>query len=351
MDLRAFSGLALAAGLFFAGATAAAQEPAPAPTPAATPAAPMGETAASPAPTGAAAPTAPAARPAVPANPRVAPGSGGPSSSPPAPSAQRLSDPPSVRIETLPAENPFGLTAEAPAALPPKPVFTDQVVEEPLYASVRVDRTGKPGTSRRARDPIPSLAAETKKSFDRWVFEPGRRGGQPVDSSVSVRIDLRIEVKAPKIEQITLTPVTPASPLPAPLDWRPDSAWYDSLPAAPPPTDGSVAVEQLESLAIPKKTKWDADSYRGPFSVRVWVHITAAGKADRSIPIQASDPVLLSDFRRQIGSWQFRPARVNGQPVDSWAELVVSGQIGYSVDVKQIANLRKSLPELSATAP
>ncbi|MEP6769123.1 MAG: hypothetical protein ABJC61_10670 [Acidobacteriota bacterium] len=328
MDLRAFSGVALAAGLFFAGAPAAAQAPAPTPTPAA---APSGETPASPTAAGA--------------------GSGGPPTAPPAPTARRLSDPPSVRIETLPAENPFGLATEAPAALPPKPAFTDQVVEEPLYASVHVDRTGKPGASRRARDPIPSLAAETKKSFDRWVFEPGRRGGQPVDTSVSVRIELRIEVKAPKIEQITLTPVTPASPLPAPFDWRPDGAWYEALPAAPPPTDGSVAVEQLETLAIPKKTKWDADSYRGPFSVRLWVRITAAGKADRSIPIQASDPVLLSDFRRQIAAWQFRPARVNGQPVDSWSELAVSGQIGYSVDVKQIANLRKSLPELSAAAP
>ena len=324
MNLRAFSGLALAAGLLLSRAPAAAQETA----------------------------SAPRNAPAAAATPVPAP----PASVSPAPAAVplsaiaplRLSDPPSVRIETLPAENPFGLATEAPAALPVKPALVDQVVEEPLYASIRVDRTGKPGASRRARDPIPSLAAETKKSFERWVFEPGRKGGQPVDTWASVRVDLRVEVKSPRVEQIALTAVTPTSPVPVPLEWRPDTTWYETLPGAPRPSDGSVPVEDLETLAVPKKTKWDADSYKGPFSVRMWVRITAAGRADRAIPLQASDPILLADFRRQIAAWQFRPARLNGQAVDSWAELVIAGQIGYSVDVKQIANLRKSLPETSS---
>ncbi len=331
MNLRAFSGLALAAGLLLSRTPAFAQETAsPARNPPAVAATPVAAPPASPAPA--------AAPPAAPSSP------------PPSGQAPlRLTDPPSVRIETLPAENPFGLAAESPAALPAKPSLVDQVVEEPLYASIRVDRTGKPGGSRRARDPIPSLAADTKKSFERWVFEPGRRGGQPVDTWASVRVDLRVEVKAPRIEQMALTAVTPASPIPAPLEWRPDTAWYEALPGAPAVSDGTVPVEELETLAVPKKTKWDADSYKGPFSVRMWLRITAAGRADRAIPLQASDPILLSDFRRQIGAWQFRPARLNGQAVDSWAELVIAGQIGYSVDVKQIANLRKSLPDTSST--
>lgn len=335
MYLRAFSGLAFAAGLFLAGTAAVAQEAMPTPAPEA--------------PAGAATP-APTPSPAAPRG-QATPAAGGPAAVPSAPTPLRLSDPPSVRIETLSSENPFGLAAEDPAALPPKPAFTDYVVEEPLYASIHVDRTGKPGASRRARDPIPSLAAETKKSFDRWVFEPARRGGQPVDTWSSVRLDLRVEVKAPRIEQLTLTPISPSTPLPAPFEWRPDAAWYDALPSAPPPTDGSVPVEEVETLAVPKKTKWDADSYKGPFSVKMWVRITAAGRVDRAIPIQASDPILLSAFRRQIGAWQLRPARVKSQPVDSWAELAIAGQIGYSVEVKQIANLRKSLAERSFPAP
>ncbi len=337
MNLRAFSGLAFAAGLLLSPAPAAAQSPAPGAGAGGSPDTPAVSPTPAPPPT----PAAPSDAPAAPAGRSV------PSS---ATAPLRLSDPPSVRILTLPAENPFGLAAEAPAALPVKPVLLDQVVEEPLYAAIHVDRTGKPGASRRARDPIPSLAAETKKSFDRWVFEPGRRGGQPVEAWSSVRLDLRVEVKAPKIEQIALTAVTPTSPVPAPLEWLSDTAWYEALPPVPAPADGSVAVEELETLAVPKKTRWDADSYKGPFSVRMWIHITAAGRADRGIPLQASDPILLTDFRRQIATWQFRPARLNGQAVDSWAELVIAGQIGYSVDVKQIANLRKSLPDAVTAA-
>ena len=256
----------------------------------------------------------------------------------------RLTDTPSVRVDKLPDENPFGVAAESPAALPPKPTFTEQIVEVPLYAAVHVDRAGKPVGLRRSRDPISSLAADEKKSFDRWVFEPARKGGQPVETWASFRLDLHVELKAPKIEQATLTPILPSTPLPTPFDWSTDQAWYDAV-KAPAPADGTVAIEQVDTLAVPKKTKWDADSFRGPFSVRMWVRVTAAGRVDRAIPIQVTDPVLLADVRKQIAGWQFRPAHVNGQPADSWNELALSGQIGYSVDVKQIANLRKTLPD------
>lgn len=304
MDLRARFGGALAALLLFAAVPASAQEPA----------APASTTATPPAPSTAAAPL-------------------------------RLIDPTAVRIDRLPPENPFGVTAEVPAALPQKPAFTEQVVEAAMYASVRVDRTGKPVASRRVRDPIPSLAADSKKSFERWVFEPARKSGQPVDTWAPVRLDLTVEVRSPKIEQITLTAVTPSTPIPAPFEWGSDTAWYEALAAVSPTTDGSLPVEQIDTLAVLKKRPWYADSFKGPFSLRMWVKVSAAGRAERSIAIQASDPVLIAAFRKQIAGWQFRPARVNGQAADSWGELAMTGQIGYSAEVKQIANLRKSLPE------
>src|SRR4051794_41045319 len=91
------------------------------------------------------------------------------SASPAAPSAGtaplRLSDDPVVRVDRLPADNPFGVAAENPAALPPKPFFTEQPVETSLFATVHVDKTGKVIGAERIRDPIPSLAADSKKSF------------------------------------------------------------------------------------------------------------------------------------------------------------------------------------------
>ncbi len=209
---------------------------------------------------------------------------------------------------------------------------------------MHVDPAGQVLGSRRVRDPIPSLTADTKKSFERWSFDPARKNGQPVPTWASVRLDLQVDVRTPKIEQLSLTPITPSTPIPVPLDWGSDQAWYDGIRATGP-ADGSVAVEQADTLAVPKKTKWEADSYKGPFSVRLWVKVNAAGHVERAIPIQASDPVLIPYFRKQIAGWQLRPAHANSQAVDSWGELAIAGQIGYAVEIKQIANLRKTLPE------
>jgi hypothetical protein len=254
----------------------------------------------------------------------------------------RLSDQPAMRVDRLPADNPFGLEAEAPAAPPAKPAFTEQVVESSLFAAVHVDKSGHVTASERVRDPIPSLAADSKKSFDRWSFDPARKDGQPVETWASVRVEMAVTVRPPKVEQIALKPVLPSSPIPAPLEWSADQAWYDAAPAGRAP-DGTVAIEQADTIAVPKKTRWDADSYKGPFSIRMWVKIDAAGHAVRTIPIQASDPLLISYFRKQIPGWQFKPATVKGQPAESWAELSMSGTIAWSAEVKQIANLRKTL--------
>lgn len=257
----------------------------------------------------------------------------------------RIVDPPTVSIARLPAENPFGLEVEAPAALLPKPTFTEVVTTAALFAALRVDRSGRVTQSKRVRDPIPSLSADTRKSFERWVFDPARKSGQPVETWASVRLDLQIEVRTPKIEQITLAPVTPTSPIPVPFEWGSDAAWYENLKPSPP-SDGTVPLEQVDTPPNPKKTKWDADSYKGPFSCRFWIKVNAAGRVEKSIPIQVSDPILILSMRRAMSSWLLRPARAKGRPADSWNELSLSGQTGYSVELKQIANLRKTLAGL-----
>jgi hypothetical protein len=94
---------------------------------------------------------------------------------------------------------------------------------------------------------------------------------------------------------------------------------------------------------MPKKTPWDANSYKGPFSAKFWVKVTSSGAVEKAIPLEASDPILLGYLRRAMSTWAFRPAQVNGAPVDSWNELGLSGQVAYKVELKQIASLRRSL--------
>jgi hypothetical protein len=265
-----------------------------------------------------------------------------PGAAPASPAVLRIKDVPSITIEKLPAENPFGLAAETPAALPPKLPFTEATYPIGFYVSVHVDATGKPLTVRRDRDPIPSLAAESLKSISRWVFTPGRRGGQPVDTWGAYRLELEVEMRAPKVLQMGFLPVLPSNPIPKPFEWLPDAEWLDSRHAEPPAA-GSVPIDQVDTAPIPQKTPWSADSYKGPFSVKYWVKVDKTGKITRAIPLDVSDPVLLPYFRKAMAAWIIRPAQSGGAPVDSWNELTLGGQVSYSDEIKQILALKRPI--------
>ncbi len=318
-------GIAAAALIALTSALAAAQDAAPPP---ATPPAPV-ET-----PVPVPASSAPAPAPAAPAAPAVAI---------PAPAPiLRLSDPPVIAVESLPADNPFASTADSPALAPVKPATADAVIPTTLYAAVLVDPKGKALNVRRARDPIPSLGAQTQGSLIRWTFDPARKAGQPVQTWASVRLDLSAEVDSPKIEQFLLTPITVAMPIPQPIAWGTDASWLESLkPGAP--ADGMLPVEQVDTPPIPKKQPWSSSSYKGPFSVRFWVRINPSGHVEKAIPIAANDPLFIAYFRKQMDGWLFRPARSGAAPAATWNELTLGGQISYSTDLKSSATLRQSL--------
>jgi hypothetical protein len=308
------------------GSAAEGQAPPPAPVP--TPqSAPAPEVAPAPAPE-AAPPVAPVTVPSAP--------------TPAAATALQIRDTPVILVARLPSENPFGSTAQVPAALPQKLNFVDGAVSVGDFVSVHVDAAGKAVAVRRERDPIPSLSAEELKSLSRWVFSPARKAGLAVDTWGAYRIELYTEIRAPKIMQVAFVPITPSTPIPTPFSWPSDNDWLESR-RPPPPTDTTVPIDEVDLAPIPQKTPWSADSFKGPFSVKFWVHVDKAGHIDRAIPLEVSDPALLSYFRKAMGTWAIRPAMTDGAPVESWNELVLSGQISFSPEIKQIAALRRPL--------
>ncbi|HTO86777.1 MAG TPA: hypothetical protein VMR54_04515 [Thermoanaerobaculia bacterium] len=254
----------------------------------------------------------------------------------------RLADPPVITVETLPSENPFATPADTPAMPPVKPATADAVIPATFFASVRVDPKGKAVSLRRMRDPIPSLSTTTQTSLLRWVFDPGRKAGQAVETWASLRLDLAVEIDSPKIEQFLLTPITPSTPLAKPLEWGNDADWLAGVKPGPP-LEGTVANEQLDTPPVPKKQPWSSSSYKGPFSAKFWVRINQNGRVEKTIPIQASDPVLIAYFRKQMESWAFRPARTGASAVATWNELTLGGQISFDSELKSTASLRQSL--------
>ena len=344
MSRRIFSLLTLAAVLTLAAGIARAQErdvsPTPTPAPTAPPAAtppPAPPPEATPVP-----PTAPVAAPTSAVPPAAAtPAPTAAPVTPAPPPATRITDSAVVAILQAPAENPFGISAEVPAALPPKLNFAQSVVPAAEYVSARVDAAGKPMGLKQERDPIPSLAGEAQKSLARWTFEPARRGSENVETWASLRLDLQVEIDAPRSVQANLSPVTPSTAIPRPLAWSSDEAWLETRKGAAPV--GGVAIDAVDSPPLPKKTPWTADSYKGPFSARFWVKVRANGSFEKAIPLEATDPILLGYLRHAMSTWTFRPAQAHGTPVDSWNELSLSGQVTYKVELKQIASLRRSL--------
>jgi hypothetical protein len=331
---RALPLAALLAAAIRSAAEGQAPPPAPVPTPESAPAA---EAAPAVAPA-----AAPVAAPAPETAPPVAPVTVSAAPTPAASTALQIRDTPVILVARLPADNPFGSTAQVPAALPQKLNFVDGAISVGDFVSVHVDPAGRAMAVRRERDPIPSLSAEELKSLSRWVFSPARKGNQAVETWGAYRIELYAEVRAPKILQMAFVPITPTTPIPTPFSWPSDNDWLESRHPLPP-TDTTVPIDQVDVAPIPQKTPWSADSFKGPFSVKFWVRVDKSGHIDRAIPLEVSDPALLSYFRKSMSTWVIRPAQTDGAPVDSWNELVLSGQISFSPEIKQIAALRRPL--------
>jgi hypothetical protein len=180
------------------------------------------------------------------------------------------------------------------------------------------------------------------RSIQRWTITPARRGGQAVDTWGAYRLELSVEIDAPKILQQQLTPVTPQTPLPAPFSWPAETEWLESRKPAPT-SDGTVSILEVDTAPVPTKSPWSADSFKGPFSVRYWIKVDKNGRVERAIPLEVSDPVLLAYFRRAMNGWVLRPAQAKGAPVDSWNELTISGTISFDADIKQISALRRAI--------
>jgi hypothetical protein len=180
------------------------------------------------------------------------------------------------------------------------------------------------------------------RTIQRWTITPARRGGQTVETWGAYRLELAVEIDAPKVMQAQLTPVTPSTPLPPPFAWPPETEWLESRRPGPT-SDGTVSLLEVDTAPVPTKTPWSADTFKGPFSVKYWIKVDKNGRVERAIPLEVSDPVLLAYFRRAMSSWVLRPGQSKGAPVDSWNELTLSGQVSFDDEVRQISTLRRAI--------
>ncbi|MGH9443298.1 MAG: hypothetical protein ACRD16_13605 [Thermoanaerobaculia bacterium] len=241
----------------------------------------------------------------------------------------------------LPERNPFTCDADAGAALVTRDLPSGVEMTIPEFVSFRIDHTGKIEDTLLVHDPIPSLDPQQMESFKKWEFLPPKKASLAVSGWSTVRLDLKFEYARPQITRAEFVPVTASTPVPAAHPSRWDETWIET---APPLTDlrGAEAVESLDTPPLPRKTKWYADRFRGPFQVKLWVEVSPAGKAARIVPVEVKDPALFGYLKAAIARWNFTPARKASQPVACWGVLDLAGTISYDVSLLRSASIKKS---------
>jgi hypothetical protein len=191
-------------------------------------------------------------------------------------------------------------------------------------------------------DPIPSLEVQQRASFQKWEFLPPKKGGAAVAGWATVELDLKVEYAKPQITRATLVPVTATDPFPTPIVERWDQSW---LTTATPLADlkGAESADALDQPALPKKTKWYADRYKGPFTAKFWLEVSETGRAARLVAVDLKDAALLPYIEKAIARWTFTPARRQGQAMACWNVLDLAGTIGYDIDLTRASSIKKSV--------
>lgn len=246
-----------------------------------------------------------------------------------------------VTVLEIPDANPYACDAEISPALASRELPSGGEATLASYVAVRLDAEGRVAEVLFLHDPIPSLEAQELASLQKWEFTPPRKGGAPTAGWATIRLDLKVEYSRPQLTRASFVKVRPEDPLPAPLAGRWDESW---LATAPPLRDlhGAESVEALDAQPLPRKTKWSADRYKGPFPVKLWIEVSAAGKASRIVPVDLKDPALLPYLQRALARWNFAPAHKGSADVPCWGILELDGTISYDVSLLRAASVKKS---------
>ena len=242
----------------------------------------------------------------------------------------------------LPEANPMACENDTAAAIVTRDFPSGVALTIPEYVAIRVAATGAIEEVLFVHDPIPSLEAQERASFQKWEFMPPKKGGAVVAGWATVELDLKFDYSKPQITRAALVPVTAQDPVPVPIAERWDQSWVTN---APPLADlkGAESADALDMPALPKKTKWYADRYKGPLAVKFWVEVSETGRATRLVPVDLKDGALLPYLERAISRWTFTPARRQGQAVACWNVLDLAGTISYDVDLTRAASIKKSV--------
>jgi hypothetical protein len=251
---------------------------------------------------------------------------------------------------SMPEANPLACAADTPPGIVTRDFPSGVQVTIPAFVAVRVNASGAIEEVLLVHDPIPSLEPQERQSFQKWEFLPPKKGGAAVAGWATIELALKVEYSRPQIARASVVPVGAQDPVPPARADRWDESWLTTAPALAD-LKGAESAEALDEPALPKRTKWYADRYKGPLAVRLWIEIGENGHAARLAPVEVKDAALLPYLERAISKWQFTPARKDGKAIACWAVLELEGTIGYDVDLVRASSIKKSVGFSAPPAP
>lgn len=199
----------------------------------------------------------------------------------------------------------FGLSGNRKHSTPPAPMAV-QIVTAPT-----------PPASAPAPTPAAAPVLETKppKEKPRDTVKPARRAPESGPAPA--------EMPAPAVDAETALSATPAAPAPAATPSPPAAG--PAIPAAtalPTRTPASAAGHAAGNRRPPYPRLSKQNNEEGTVVLRVLVKADGTAGAVE-LKTSSGYPLLDKSALATVPTWRFKPATVNGRPVDEWYEQAI----------------------------
>ncbi len=215
-----------------------------------------------------------------------------------------------VPVVALEPENPYATPVDTPPerlnAVPPRKLQLAGWAKVAAYVNSRGQCLGAVPLVL----PFPGITQELTGDLMKTRFEPARAGTAAQPSWTVLQIALAGKLKESAVVDQSLELPDPENPpRREPAGTVYPAGRLASLPAVDPATLTSRAVPRRLGIRIPGGEREAA--------VHALVHVTAAGRVDRFIPVGVPGGVVpwLSAY---LASWRLDPATRDGEAVDCW---------------------------------
>jgi TonB family protein len=168
------------------------------------------------------------------------------------------------------------------------------------------------------------------EAISKWKFKPGRKGGKPVATNMSVPINFRLDGAGKTTSSPQAGPVfAAASSAPTAADGKTTPATAARIVPVQPVTPTVYSLKELDAIPSPTLQAapvYPADLKRMGVEGRVIVTfvVDANGLVQNVGVVDSTDPRFEVAALRAVSRWKFKPGRKGGKPVATALDVPIN---------------------------